>query len=681
VAAYPGASAEEVERQVTIPLEVTFAGSPGLKSVRSKSRPGLAYLRLEFESWMEYEQARHGVINRLGVSDRPLPSGVSPALSPASAGHEILRYALRGPRDARGEGIYTPADLRALQDWVVEREFRRVPRVLDATGAGGTVTRYEVHVDPERLRRYGITLRQVQAAIAEGNGNVGGDVVGQSGVALTVRAVGLFGGGEDPVQGVLGLKDPRAAADRLRAEEQRRLREIRSLVIATVNGVPVRLEDIVEGGRLAPGDEVGLKGVVIGRQPGQGRAGLARRGEPDEDDSVLGVVFLRPGEDMQAALEGVKAKVQEINDTPGRLLPGVRLEPLWYRERGAEKDILILQAGFSANVSPQVIAEKMRQARAILLHYSEVRAILSKVGPDETGSDSAGAEGARVLALLHPEKDRPRSRQELMDDVQAELSRSLVGIDWNLLPDGVDDFETAFVAMPGAGLLKIFGPDLHELQRLAEKAKAELQKLDGVSDVHVRPIRGEPHLDFAIDPNKCARWGVSVADVKNVVALAVGSQRATQIIQGEKSIDLTLLWSPAQRRDAQSILDISLDVNNNTLVPGEAPGVAPAPPLVGAAPAPPLVGLSPRLRLRDLVSPLGADGHPDPQGEFVRPGIAAIWREQGRRLIAVRFRIRNRKEADVVAEAEGTLAFLFSAPYRAEWTAGAVRPRDSTRKR
>jgi Cu/Ag efflux pump CusA len=647
VAVHPDVSAKEVERKVIIPLEVTFAGTPGLKSVRGKSQFGLAYLRLEFESRMDYSQARQEVLNRLPGIDKALPTGVIPIISPVLAEHELLRYILRGPKDAQGKDIYTAADLRALQDWVLEREFRRVPRVIDVAGAGGAVPRYEVHLDPDRLRRYGITLRQVQTAIG-------------GGVALNARGLDLFGGETAPVQYVLGLKDPHEAAARLRAGEQHRLREIRSLVIPTVNAEPVRLEDVVEGGRLAPGEEVGRKGVVIGLQPGQGRISLSRPGEADEDDLVLGVVFLRPGEDRQAALDDMKAKAQEINDTPGFLLPGVRLEPLWDRAGGGERDVLVFLAAFPANVSAPVVAETMGKARAVLLHYPEVRAVLSEVGPDNSGSDRVGVESVRLLALLHPERDQPRSRRELRDDVQAELSRSLAGIDWDFLPDGMDDFQSAFDAAPGGGLLKIFGPDLDELERLAGKAQAELRKLEGVSDVRVRHILGKSHLEFSVDADKCARWGVSVADVNNLLTLAVGGQRVTRMIEGRKTFDLTLLWPEPRRRNVESILDIPVDAIDNMPAPGEAP---------------PIAALSPRLRLRDLVPPQRADGRPNPQGASVRPGITAIWREQGRRMIAVRFRIRNRKEADVAAEAERTLAPLFSAPYRAEWSVRAVMPR------
>jgi Cu/Ag efflux pump CusA len=672
VAVYPGASAEEVERQVAIPLEVTFAGTPGLKFIRSKSQFGLAFVRLEFESRIDYSQARQEVINRLATISQPLPAGVIPAISPSTAGYEILRYTLRGPRDAQGKDIYTLADLRALQDWVVEREFRRVPRIIDVVSAGGAVRRYEVHPDPDRLRRYGITLQQLQNALVNANANVGGDFVIQGHVAMNVRAVGLFGGGEDPVQRVLSLKDPAEAAARLRSEEQRRIREVRSLVVATVNQVPVHLEDLVEGGRLVPGEEAGCKGVVVGRRPGEGRVGFSRPGERDEDDLVLGVVLLRPGEDRQAALDDVKKKVQELNDTPGRLLPGVRLETFWERAGGSVEDLLVLQADFPANVSPQAVAEELRKARALLIRRPEVRAVLSVAGPNESGLTPAGAESAEVLVLLHPGKDR----QELAKGMQTDFEFALPGIDWDFLPDGMDDFQTVFDAVPGGGLLKIIGPDLDQLEQLAGKAKDALRRIEVVSDVHVRRVLGKQHLEFRVDPEKCKRWGVSAADVNNVIQLAVGGQRAAEMIEGEKVFDITLLWPLAQRRDEESILDIPLDVTNNAVAPADAPGIGPAPPIaadgLGKGPAP--IAAVPRLRLRDVVSPLGADGQPDPKGAFLRPGAAAIWREQGRRLIAVRFGIHGRKGADVVAEAERTLAPLFAAPYRAEWSVGDRQP-------
>src|SRR5438874_5047216 len=194
VAQYPGASAEEVERQVTIPLEVTLAGMPGLKYTRSKSLFGLAHLRNQFEYGVDYEKARQEVINRLHFTQQ-LPPGVIPQLSPQSPTGEILRYTLSSPKDASGRDLYTLNDLKALQDWVLEREFRRVPRIIDVTSSGGTVKRYEIHPDPDRLKQLGITLQQVQNALTNANANVGGDYVIQGHVAMSVRSVGLFGGG------------------------------------------------------------------------------------------------------------------------------------------------------------------------------------------------------------------------------------------------------------------------------------------------------------------------------------------------------------------------------------------------------------------------------------------------------------------------------------------------------
>src|SRR5262245_7288029 len=168
IAQFPGASAEEVERQVTIPLELALAGMPGLQSTRSKSLFGLAHLRNQFDYSRDFDQAKQDVINRLALVT--LPAGVAPQISPASPIGEILRYTLKCPQDAFGRPVYTLNDLKALQDTTVQREFLRVPRIAGVVSSGGTLKRYEVHPDPDRLRQYGISLQQLQTALGAANG-------------------------------------------------------------------------------------------------------------------------------------------------------------------------------------------------------------------------------------------------------------------------------------------------------------------------------------------------------------------------------------------------------------------------------------------------------------------------------------------------------------------------------
>ncbi len=272
IAQYPGASAEEVERQVTIPLEVTLAGMPGLKYTRSKSLFGLAHLRNQFEYGIDYERAKQEVINRLQFTES-LPPGVLPVLSPQSPTGEILRYTLTGPKDELGRDIYSLNDLKALQDWSLERIFKRVPRIIDVTSSGGTVKRYEVRPDPDRLRRYGISLSQLQNAIANANANAGGEYLALGPNLLNVRGIGLIGGGIDPMQApeVSGAPDPRAAADYLRRQDERRIRALRQITLTSINNQPIRVEDVVEGGPLRYAGEIGRQGVVVSYQTRLGR--------------------------------------------------------------------------------------------------------------------------------------------------------------------------------------------------------------------------------------------------------------------------------------------------------------------------------------------------------------------------------------------------------------------------
>ncbi len=151
IAQWPGASAEEMERQVTIPLEVALAGMPGLKTTHSKSLFGLSHVRNVFEYGEDYSKARQEVINRLQFV-QGLPPGVTAPLSPASPIGEIYRYTLKAPDNELGQPYYTLNDLKALQDWLLEREFKQVPGIIDVTSFGGTVKRYEIQPDPERLK-------------------------------------------------------------------------------------------------------------------------------------------------------------------------------------------------------------------------------------------------------------------------------------------------------------------------------------------------------------------------------------------------------------------------------------------------------------------------------------------------------------------------------------------------
>jgi cobalt-zinc-cadmium resistance protein CzcA len=337
VAQWPGASAEEMERLVTIPLEVSLAGMPGLKVSYSKSLFGLTHLRNVFHYGYPYKDARQEVLNRLANLTQPLPSGVNPVISPASPIGEIYRYTLKTPKNALNQEIYTLNDIKALQDWFVEREFRRVPRIIDVTSFGGTVKRYEIQPDPERLKRFGITLGQLQNVLSNSNANVGGDFLVQGRTVKAVRLIGVIGGGKDAMETAFAMPTPEEAAAYLREEEQKRLREIRSIVITSINNVPIKIDDVVVGGPLPHQGALSTQGVVVSHQTRLGivsqdkamdKAGKVWR---RQDEKVQGIVLMRKGEESLPSIEGVKSKVKELNE-PGRLLPGVRLETYYDRE-------------------------------------------------------------------------------------------------------------------------------------------------------------------------------------------------------------------------------------------------------------------------------------------------------------------------------------------------------------
>src|ERR1700761_9614627 len=181
-----GWSGEETERYITVPLEIGLAGMPGLTHRRSQSLFGLSDVKCYFDWNTKYDNARQEVINRLGFVQ--LPNNNQAQLSPWNAIGEVYRYTLEG----KG---YTLTELKEAEDWVMERQWRQVPGVIDVTSYGGETKQYQINVDPFRLRGHGVTLQQVSQAMANANTNVGGQRLTMGEQSFDVRGIGLIGGG------------------------------------------------------------------------------------------------------------------------------------------------------------------------------------------------------------------------------------------------------------------------------------------------------------------------------------------------------------------------------------------------------------------------------------------------------------------------------------------------------
>jgi cobalt-zinc-cadmium resistance protein CzcA len=271
-----GQSAEEMERYITIPIEVQMAGIPNITAIRTISLFGLSDVKVQFSYAFTYEEAEQRVINRL--SQLPaLPNGALPGISPASPIGEIFRYRVVGPPG------YSVSDLKTIEDWMLERRFKAVPGVIDVNGWGGKTKTFEVRIDQSKLQHYGVTLPQVIAALNNANVNVGGQTVNFGDQAAVVRGIGLI----------------------------HSLDDIRDTMIAQNTNSPLRIRDVAE--------------VRIDHLP---RLGIA--GQDDSDDIVQGIVLMRRGAESMPTIKAVEKLVTTINST-GILPPGVHIERIYDR--------------------------------------------------------------------------------------------------------------------------------------------------------------------------------------------------------------------------------------------------------------------------------------------------------------------------------------------------------------
>lgn len=268
ISLFAGHAAEEVEKQVTIPLEIALSGLPHTTRMFSHTQFGLSYLVLTFDDAVDNYFARQQVLERL--HDAEVPPGVQPQLAPlTSPAGELYRYQVVGDN-------LSPMDLRTIQDWVAARYLKMTPGVGDVVSRGGFIKRYQVSLDLAKMKAYDISMQQVIAALDRGNANAGGSYIEQGEQQYLIRGIGLLRSADD----------------------------IGNVIVAERNGTPLLVKDIAE--------------VGIGTVPRQGLVG-----RDDTDEIVAGIILMRKGENPSEVLSAVRDRVQTLNNT---ILPkGVQL--------------------------------------------------------------------------------------------------------------------------------------------------------------------------------------------------------------------------------------------------------------------------------------------------------------------------------------------------------------------
>lgn len=398
---WPGHAAEEVEQQVTIPLEAALNGVPQRLSMRSISLFGLSQISLIFDDDADPAASRN-LVNQL-LSTVSLPAGASVSLSPdATPIGEIFRYTLRA------QPGFPPEELRALEDWVVEKKFRSVPGVVDLNPFGGLTKQYQVLVDPAKLKSYGLNLQQVFTALQNGNVNAGGGYVEHGAQLYIVRGLGLI----------------------------RNVDDIQNVAVSTVNGTPILIKDIGK--------------VVIGHATRLGRVGRTDSANgkiiTDEDDVPENIVIMRRGDNPTVVCQRVEQMFNDINEH--YLPPGVKL--VMYYDRTALVDrtvhtvhknllegialvmtVTLLFLGLGNWRSALVVALAVPVSLLgayMLLDLRGIPANLISLGAIDFGIivDSSVVIMENLLRILHERKGKLRSLPRAITEAVAQMGRPIL---------------------------------------------------------------------------------------------------------------------------------------------------------------------------------------------------------------------------------------------------------------
>ena len=821
---WPGRAAEEVEQQVTIPLEIAMAGIPHMSHLRSTSLAGLSSVTMIFDDESENDWNREKVLERL--SQVTLPANLQPQIgtdwSPVG---QIFWYTLESSNPK-----YDTMALKSLEDWVLEKNFRAVPGVVDVSSFGGPTREYQVILDPAKLVSYGLSVAQVKQQVAANNVNAGGSFIEQGSQQINVREVGLF----------------------------RTTTDIAKTVLKAQNGTALLLSDVatvIQGPKI----RLGQIGRAIRRVDGQ---------FIDNGDSVEGIVLLQKGANSDETLEGIHAKVKELNE---RILPpGVRVVPFLDRSdllhltthtvlhnltegiilvvvilflflgnlrgalivaltipfsllfasicldlrhipanllslgaldfgmvvdgavvmvenivrhlsHGRRKDMTTLEQIreaahevqrpvfyaigiiitaylpiftlqsvegrlfkpmswtvafallgaliFSMLLAPVLASFLFRngatewenpllrwltnryrisatwaikhrvvtvgiaggalvgaiilvttgligseflphldegaiwvrgtlapstgpteslsvsnQARLTILRFPEVKQVISQIGRPDDGTDTTGFFNTEYFVDLKPKSEwRPvfrEDKEELIAAINRELSK-MPGVIWNFSQPISDNVEEAVSGVKGELAVKLYGDDLLTLEQKGDAIVNVMSRIRGISDLGLFRVIGQPNLNFVVDREAAARFGINVADVQDAVESAVGGSTVSQVLDNEARYDLTVRYSPSFRATPEAIAEIRLLSPN-----GERVSLA---------------------QLTHLETKDGAE---------------EIYRENGQRYVAIKYSVRNRDLGSTVEEAISKVSKQVPLPagYKIDWAGEYESQKRSSRR-
>ncbi len=794
IAQWPGISAEQIEQQVTIPLEIVMNGVPGVAHVRSWSLFGLSTVELVFGDETTDFENRERVLERL--SQVTLPAGVVPQMgtdwSPVG---QIYFYILRSTNPD-----YDVMNLKSLDTWVVQKYLKSVPGVVDTNPFGGPTREYQVRLDPDKLIDYGLSLTQLEQALANNNVNGGGSFIQDGEQQINVREVGLV----------------------------RDIQDIGNTVVTAKGGTAVRIKDLGIVGQ-GPMIRLGQFGDIYHRKDGK---------LIDNDDVVSGILCLLKGANAQPVLNGIEKMVQELNaqilpkgvtvhsfidrsdllhftthtvlhnlgegiilvviilffllgnvrgafivaftipfsllfaavcldlkHIPANLLSIGALDfgmvvdgsvvmvenivrhlsrreengrpiqqriaeaahevqrPVFYaiaiiitaylpiftlqavegrlfhpmawtvafallgallfsiilapvlssmlfskgakewenpimeflregyrrRVRGAIHHrgitigigiiglVLALYLAFSGvigseflphldegafwvrgeldqSVGPTESIALANQARRILCSFPETTECTSQAGRPDDGTDHTGFFNTEYFVGLKPRNEwRPvfrGNKDNVIAAMNYQLKKKFPTVIWGFSQPIEDNMEEAVSGVKGELATKVYGADLHTLEEVADHVATVMSHVQGIKDLGVLEVTGQPDLDIQVDRQKAARWGINVSDVQDAIQTAVGGTALTQVLKGEQVYNLTLRYLPTYRDTSEAIGNIRL-----------------------------LAPTGERVSLAQLCEIREAD-----EG-------SEIYRENNERYVAIKYSVRGRPLGDTVREA------------------------------